>query len=260
FILIALIIDLIRRRKTLSGDEKRLWLYILGFLVIYSFPTQRQENYILPTCAALSVLIALRWDKLSKWAFRTSHVLVIIFSVLGLWFLYGIERSLKSSLFSPFAYIMLLLIVILGVLGSFRIKLGRRIFPVLVLGLFCAFSLFLKPFSTPFSEETLSRLSGQTVCFPSNFFASYEIFRFILPGADIRGYPDYRLPEDDSVRFLAVLQGIHDEIPDGYNMIDRIYHLRSRHGRGEIKDILLRGRFDFLAIRLTLLEKIDSND
>jgi len=254
-VLIASIFDLFKRRKILSDDEKRLWLYVLGFLVIYSFPTQRQENYILPTCAALSVLITLRWDKLSNWAFRSSHILMALFSALGLWFLYGIERSLKIPLFSTLTYAALILIFILGLLGGIKMKLGRRIFPGLVLGLFFAFNLFLQPFSKPFSDETIRELRGQTVHFPSNFFARYEIFRFILPGADIQGYPDSHHPGDDSARYKAIILDFHGEIPDGYRMIDQIYHLRSRHSNDEIKAILFRGEFDRLAGRLVLIEK-----
>jgi 4-amino-4-deoxy-L-arabinose transferase-like glycosyltransferase len=256
-VLFALVFDLFKRRKTLSDDEKRLWLYVLGFLAIYSFPTQRQENYILPTCAALSVLIALRWDKLSSWAFRASHALLVLFSGLAVWLFYGIERSLETPLFSPIVYALLILISILGIFGIFQANLGRRIFPGLVLGLLFVFSLFLRPLSKPFSAEAIKETMGQTVYFPSNFFASYEIFRFILPGADIQGYPDSHHLLPDSVRYRAIILRAGDETPSGFRLIDQIFHLRSRHSNAEIRAILLRGEFELLIGRLALVEKIE---
>ena len=64
-LLLALLRDLWRRRRALGADEQELWLYVLAFLVVYSLPTQRQANYLLPSMAALAVLLALRWNNLS---------------------------------------------------------------------------------------------------------------------------------------------------------------------------------------------------
>jgi len=255
-LLIALVIDLIKRRKELSEDEKRLWLYTLGFLIIYSIPTQRQENYILPTCAALAVLLALRWKELPRWSFRASQALLAIFSGLALWFHVGIARSLDQSLFSPLNYIVLSLLLLISLMSVFSIQLGRKSFPGLVLGLLLAFGLFIEPFSHSFSDEAIQRLKGQPVSFPSVFYASYEVYRFILPGAHIKGYGGSPEQSGDSPQFLAVALDIDQPAPDGYKVIDQIYNLKSRHGNDEIRDILFKGRFDLLVNRLVLVERI----
>jgi 4-amino-4-deoxy-L-arabinose transferase-like glycosyltransferase len=256
FLIIVLFLDLLKRRRTLSVDEKRLWLYVLGFLIIYSIPSQRQENYILPTCAALSVCLALRWDKLPDWAFRSSHVLVILFVGLGAWFHIGIDQSLKTPIFGLLNYLVLGLVGILALSGLFRVSLGKRLYPALVLGLFLSFSLFLGPFSQSYSQRASQELSGHQVYFPSNFYASYEDFRFILPRADIRGYRGSYQDLSESPRFLAVALDTNQTVPDGYRLIDQILFLKSRHSNEEIKDILFRRNFDLLVQRLAILERV----
>lgn len=255
FLLAALVFDLLRRRRNLSPDETRLWLYLLGFLIIYSFPSQRQENYILPTCAALSVCLALRWDRLPNWAFRFSHLLVIFIVGMGVWFHLGVERSIKATLFTPLNYIVLAILGFLALSGLLRVSLGRQLFPALVLGLLLSFSLFLRPFSYSFSKNARQNLSGQQVYFPSNFYASYEVFRFILPGADIRGYQGAYQDLSESPRFLAIALEPGQNIPDEYRLIDQILFLRSRHSNAEVKNIIFRGKFTLLVQRLALVER-----
>ena len=101
--IVAILFDLWRRRRKLSIIEQELWLYVLAFLVIYSFPTQRQENYILPTCAALSVLLALRWEAIPTGWFRATLIPVAIAGfalpilALGLGRTYGRHSSAPSA-------------------------------------------------------------------------------------------------------------------------------------------------------------------
>lgn len=254
--LIALVIDLVKRRKEISGDEKRLWLYILGFLIIYSFPTHRQENYILPTCAVLAVLIALRWDELPNWAFRASHVLMAILSGLALWIHVGISQSLHESLFSPLSYVVLSVMLIVAAGGIFSAKTGKKSFPFLVLGFLLAFGLFTKPFSRSFSVEAKNILKGQEVYFPYSFYAGYEIYRFLLPGVDIKGYWNTQEQLAKSSRFLAVTLDIDQSIPEGHRTIDQVYHLKSRHGKNVVQKVFLKGRFDQFVERIVLIERI----
>jgi hypothetical protein len=51
---------------------------------------------------------------------------------------------------------------------------------------------FLRVFDPPlgaFSAEAVEAARGRTVWAPENFRAGEEIYRFVLPGATIRGYP-----------------------------------------------------------------------
>jgi len=258
--LIALVIDLVKRRKEISADEKRLLLYVLGFLLVYSIPTQRQENYILPTCAAIAVLLALRWQELPGWSFRASHGLMTILSGLALWVHVVIAQNLDEPLFSPLSYILLSLMLGVAGVSLFILEIGRKSFPFLVLGFLLAFGLFTKPFSRSFSDETAQKLKGQAVHFPYDFYAGYEIFRFLLPGAEIRGYWNYQEQLAKSSRFLAVALDLGQAIPEGHRTIDQIYYLKSRLGRDAGREILFKGRYDLLVNRLVLLERIEQTD
>ncbi|MEA3506849.1 MAG: hypothetical protein U9R36_05120, partial [Elusimicrobiota bacterium] len=103
-LLIALVIDAVKRRGTLSKEKKRLWVYIAAILAVYTFPTQRQENYILPTTAALSVLLALRWRALASGWFRASFALIGVFLAASLWAQYQINLTFDDRLFDIFNY------------------------------------------------------------------------------------------------------------------------------------------------------------
>lgn len=256
FLLLALLIDLFKRRKSIPKDEKRLWLYILGFLLIYSLPTQRQENYILPTCAALSVLLALRWHKLPGWALRLSNGFVAVLCGMGIWFLFGVEKTSQAKLFSFTQILIIVLVGLFALCGLFSVRMGKFQFPLLVLGMLLALNLFLAPFSQPFSAAAHQELSGKTIYFPSHFFAKHEIYRFILPGVNIRGYSGSFRHLGDTPRYLALSRRIDADIPPGFRIIDQIYNLSSRHTNKEIRDILFKGRFELLVNRLILVEKM----
>lgn len=255
-LLAALALDLVRRRRTLAPDEKKIWLFILGFLILYSLPTQRQENYILPTCAALSVLLAWRWDRLPPWAFRISGALVGLMSAAALWFCIGVGRQMGAGFFSPFLYVLVTLLIGAALAGSFRERWTRRTFPLIVLGMMFCLNLFLQPFSKPFSRAAQQELAGQMVHFPARFYAGQELYRFILPGSRLVGYFGPVRGLDPSVRFLAMEVAIGRDVPAGYRIIDQVAHLRSRHTSEQLRAILLKRRFDLLVDRLVLVERL----
>ena len=78
-----------RERRRLGRSERQLWLFALSFLVVYSLPSQRQENYLLPIMPALAILIARRWETLGDGWLRASAALGL--GVAGALF-YGMAR------------------------------------------------------------------------------------------------------------------------------------------------------------------------
>jgi 4-amino-4-deoxy-L-arabinose transferase-like glycosyltransferase len=254
-LLLALVVDLVRRRKKLDADEKKIWLYILGFLILYSLPTQRQENYILPTCAALSVLLAWHWDRMPAWGFRASSALLGLVSAAGLWFCIGVSRHMGRASFSPLLFLLLVLCIAAALAGLFRERWARVSFPVLVLGMMFGLNLFLQPFSQTFSPAAQQKLASRTVYFPTRFYAGQELYRFILPGSRPVGYSGPVRGLDPSVRFLAMELPVSREVPDEFRIIDQIAHLRSRHSTEQIRALLFKGRFDLLVDQLVLVER-----
>lgn len=259
FLLLGLTIDAFKRRKALSQSEKELWWFILGFLILYTIPTQRQENYILPTCAALAVLLALRWESLPSFWYRLTYGILTILFLGSFWIEYEVNRSLHSSLFSPANYALAGIFAALAIYALIDIRhIGRTMLPVAVLGVLITGSAFLAPFSRHFSPSTSAQLNGKAVYFPSNFQAAQEKYRFILPGADIKGYPGDPSRLDPGVQYAAMMVTETNPPPPGFTPIEAINNLRSRHTNKQIHDILFNQRFDLLVNRLTILERIDT--
>jgi 4-amino-4-deoxy-L-arabinose transferase-like glycosyltransferase len=255
-VLLALVIDALKRRKELTGYEKQLWLYVLGFLIIYSIPTQRQENYILPTCAALSVLLALRWKALPAVWFRITLIVAALFFATWFWIQWEVERAFGARLFSWENYFVPFLFFALSIFSLVRIEMGRLLLPLVALGALLTGSLFLAPFSREFSQEACQRLQGETVYFPSRrSLIKHEIYRFILPGANVLGYTRRHPLEEIDHTYCAKIIDLGQDLPEGYRLIDEVYNLKTRHTSQQIKDIVFHRRLELLLDRLALLEK-----
>jgi hypothetical protein len=255
-VLLALVIDTVKRRRQLTGHEKQLWLYVLGFLLIYSIPTQRQENYILPTCAALSVLLALRWQALPAVWFRISLAVAAFLFTASFWIQWEVERAFVARLFSWKNYLVPLLFFGLAVFSIARIEMGRFLLPLIALGALLTGSLFLDPFSRPFSVEARRELKGKTVYFPSRTpLIKHDIYRFILPEANIVGYTKQRPLEEIDHTYCARIIDLGEKIPKHYRLIDEVYNLKTRHTNQQIKELIFHRRLELLLDRLALLEK-----
>jgi 4-amino-4-deoxy-L-arabinose transferase-like glycosyltransferase len=257
-ILLGLVVDALRRRRRLTEDEKQLWLYVLGFLVIYSIPTQRQENYILPTCAALSVLLALRWEALPAVWFRITLFVAALLFAAAFWIQSEVERAFGASLFTWKNYLVPLLFFVLSLSALVRVRTGRFLLPLIVLGVLLAGSLFLEPFSRKFSPQACEALRGKTVYFPSRApLIKHEIYRFLLPGAIVAGYTNERSLDQIDHTYCARIIDLDEEIPQGYRLIDQVYNLKTRHTNRQIMDMVFHRRLELLLDRLALLERTE---
>jgi 4-amino-4-deoxy-L-arabinose transferase-like glycosyltransferase len=255
-VLLGLVIDTVRRRKQLAPHEKQLWLYVLGFLIIYSIPTQRQENYILPTCAALSVLLALRWQALPAVWFRITLVVAAFMFLVTFWVQWEVEHAFGARLFSWKNYLVPLLLFALSLFSLARIEVGRFLLPLIALGALLTASLFLDPFSRKYSEEARRELQGKTVYFPSRpYLIKHELYRFLLPGANVVGYTKQHPLEEIDHTYCARIIDLDEEIPEGYRLIDQVYNLKTRHTNQQIKDMIFHRRLELMLDRLALLEK-----
>lgn len=254
-LLIGLVVDLIKRHKTLGHEEKQLWFYILAFFIIYSFPTQRQENYILPTSAALSVLVALRWDSLASYWFRISLGIIALLFIGSLWVQHEFNRTVGENLFSIDTFLAVMVFGLMSIIGLFNIGLGRMMFPMIVLSTLLTGSLFLVPFSKHFKPETCRKLQNMEIPFPSNFVASQEAYRFIIPGIHVKGYPSGAASPVGTEPYVAMKVDCDKQIPQGYKIVDWVYDLKTRHSPQQIKAILFHRRCDLLVDRLAILER-----
>ena len=256
-LVVGLLVDLWRRRRALPTEEAELWTYVLAFLVVYSVPTHRQENYLLPAGAALAVLLGLRWDALAAGWFRTALVPLAVAAAALPVLQRQVERSLSESLWSPWALALPALIAAAALTGAVRERLGRLLLPALTFGALLATTNFLAPFSRPFPPAALAEVRGRVVLYPERFQREYELGRTLVPGADVRGYPCPPGPEPcpapwTSTAYVAWLAASGEAPPPGYRVVAETPHLRTRHSAAEIERIAA-GDLGLLIERLVLV-------
>lgn len=256
---VALAKDLFRRRRELTADEKDLLLYVLAFFLVYSVPTQRQENYVLPAMGAIAVLLALRWEALPSWATRISLALLALLSVAGV-FIFEVALGRVHAAVPASAFFLAAALFAGGCAGVFSERLARDILPSAALAMWLLLTIVGAPFDGPFSQTALEELRQRPVTFPSRFQREEELYRYLLPGADLRPYPcpggPVRCPLPEGLpasRNAAVYLQPGEPVPQGYEEIAEIPHLRTRHAPSEVFAMIFGGRLDLLVERLVLL-------
>ena len=193
FPVIALFVMSFRRRAQLSDDEKLLWMWIITLFVVFSLPSQRDERYLLPAMPALAVLCALNWERISRHAFTASLAVTGVAILRSHTCRCDSSRQHRRASCIPVGYWALLtttLIVIAIALAMPR--LTRPLVNVAVLLGFLSFAAFFRPFDGErgtYGPDVQALVKGRTVWVPTNFAAREEGHRFLLPGADVRGYP-----------------------------------------------------------------------
>jgi 4-amino-4-deoxy-L-arabinose transferase-like glycosyltransferase len=260
-LLLALLWDLWTRRRAIPPAEAELWLYVLAFLIVYSFPTQRQGNYLLPTMAALAVLLALRWEALSGLAFRVALGLLAVAGLALPAFQWMVERRLGTPLFPASAIALPLALGGLSLAGAVAPRFGRAAFPWLALLALAAGSAVIAPFSRPFPPTALAEVEGKPVLVPDRFAQSQERYRFLLPGADVRGYPcpagpvPCAAPQASAGLHAAIYRELGERLPPGFEPLAALPHFKGRHSPQQIMEIL-GGRLELLVEWLVLARPV----
>jgi 4-amino-4-deoxy-L-arabinose transferase-like glycosyltransferase len=192
FPVIALGVISFKRRVELSDGERLLWMWVITLLVVFSLPNQRDERYLLPAMPALAVLGALNWERIHRHAFTasliTTGVLVLLLAYLSL----QLDRGVPGDPLYSAGYWALVLGTVSVVAFSLMPTLTRTGVTAAILLAMVCFAAFLRPFDGPrgaYSADVQDQMKGRTVWVPINFIAREEGHRFLLPGADVRGYP-----------------------------------------------------------------------
>jgi 4-amino-4-deoxy-L-arabinose transferase-like glycosyltransferase len=256
--LLALGLDAWRRRRELPIEEGELWWWTLGFLVFYSIPTQRQENYVLPVGVALAALLAHRWKALPGWSVRVP-LLVLGLAALALTpALLALPAAPGASRLHP-AWLLAAAptLGLAALAGAWRPTLGSRLLPVLAVLALPLVTGVLEPFAGPFPAGAIAEVAGRTVAAPDRFAQDQELLRFRLPGARLTRYAcpvgpvPCRPPAPAGHHVLAFLE-LDDPAPAGYQVSAELPHLKSRHSPAEVAR-LMGGDVHLLLERLVLL-------
>ena len=251
-----------RQRKVLMLEEKALWIMVLSYLAIFTLPTQRQENYVLPVMPVLAVLLAMQWNRINKIWFVVFLLPAIIAAVLFALLMYALVANdaydIHYALWHPVA-----LLLALAAIGAslFWLDLSRYLLPAVVLLLYLSFGVLLSPFDGSigrYTENTLRQLKNRTVYIPSNFRSSYERHRFLLPGADIRGYPGKDIGKRktliDHGEIVAIRLPVSAVLPENFAIYGQRLVVRSRLAGGELFKILFQHQIDVMLRREILVQ------
>lgn len=260
-LLVALAWDLWRRRRSLENAEAELWLYLLAFLLFFSVPTQRQPNYLLATMPALAVLLALRWDHLAGWAVRLPLAVAGVLALALPVFQSMVRASLPGLDIPAWSMALPVVVGIAALAGAVRLPLGRLAFPWVALAALVVGSSVLAPFSHPFPPAAQAETRGRPVYFPDRYEQSQERYRFLLPGAEVRGYKcQGGMSSCDVVpggegQYAVFYRPLGTPLPPGYEPVASLPHFRGRHTDEQILQIL-GGRMELLVEWMVLARPV----
>ena len=188
--IVMLFILAFRERRTLAETDKLLWIWILTQMIVFAFPQQRDERYLLPAMPALAVLAALHWTRIPRW---TMSIALAAAGIIALVLLLGgliLTGELAEGPIYPW-YFAPAMAAIAGAcfVSLFRNGWTRAMAAPAALLVYLAYAIFCIPFDGPrgeFARQTIDAVQGRTVVLPTVYGAHDEVYRFMLPGTDIQ--------------------------------------------------------------------------
>jgi len=263
FPVVALFVCAWRRRAQLGEAEKRLFILVTVFLLVFAVPSQRSGRYLLPAMPALALLLALAWERVARWAFLLSlAAAAVVFAGVGVLWL-RLVRSIPGfppTPPAPWAVLGLGAAVVIAGLAS--PVLTRPLALVAVFLAYLAVALLLRPFDGPAGRYDLharESARGREVAVPYDFVAKEERYRFLLPGADVVGYrqgPDVSVAELVRRYPLVVIQ-VPLQAADctGCVVLGRRLDLRGRQTAAELREVLHGRLSPALVVEERLVER-----
>ena len=180
------------RRHGLTSDEKLLWIWVITVFVVFTLPNQRDERYLLPAMPALAVLLVLRWTQIPRWILGITLLAVAVIALgLGLGGILLTNDVGLGQLYPWFYWPFIVAIIAFAAVGLSRKNLTHSFAAPSVLLLYLGYAAFLIPFDGPrgeFDRNTIDFARGRTIASPINFNSREEIYRFMLPGAQLPPY------------------------------------------------------------------------
>jgi 4-amino-4-deoxy-L-arabinose transferase-like glycosyltransferase len=252
FVLISALVQCWRERRFLSVEESLLLLWIAAFLVIFSLPSQRSGRYLLPVMPAFAALIALYWDRLPLWGFRSALALQCI--LLGTLTWAGLNLQMSNFLGSPgvwtysaWHWLLMLLALALVIAGLFKRDFCKAFALAGCFLCYCALTSSLSPLEGPlgrYSTSAIQNVVGKAVWIPCDYRAKDEEYRLLLPGAKLHGYSAKNATEVTNLSLafpIVAVQtpiGVQPELCQDCSILGQRMEMRARQSSEEIKAIL----------------------
>lgn len=251
-------------RRTAGQQERLLWLLCGATFLFYCIPTQRSGRYLLDALPALAVLVALHWHRLLSSAFATTCVgaLAVVTAVAGLSVV--LVRSVPEVTLGPLHWGGLAVGGVVAILPLVRPRwLPWLALPAVFLAYLAHTGLVLAfdPPTGGFAPQTVAAARGHVVWYPENFWAAVERERMLLPGVEVRGYPDVD-PGPDPARtgpddLIVVRRGLDEPPPEA--ALGKRLDMGSRHTTAEFRE-LAGGAFARRLFRYEWLVPLSSVD
>lgn len=236
-------------RKRMPEAEKLLWIWIIAIFVVFTLPNQRDERYLLPGMPAIAVLLALNWARIPRWVLAISLAAV---AVISLGFVLGamlLTHDAPSGPLYPWYYWAFIAgILAFAAAGLWRRELTHALVCPAILLLYLGYAAFLIPFDGPrgeFDKAAADFARGRTIAAPINFNAREEIYRFMLPGAELPPYhvgPDVTLDglvaANDTFIITLPLRDMSVEETPGLRIVGTRLQLIDRFNNDETMDML----------------------
>jgi 4-amino-4-deoxy-L-arabinose transferase-like glycosyltransferase len=261
--LVYLALKSVGHRRELSWEEKILWIFVLSFLIVYTVPSQRQENYLLPTVPALAVLLGVHWKQIKLRWFYLFHIPVLLALLLvGLVIHALFDRVLPAGSYRWWQLALPVLALLATAGGLLWNRISGYTFHLAVFLAIASLAVGLAPFDGPigrYHRNTVAALEAKTVYVPSNFVSKYERHRFILPGARIEGYFPSNTEHLNrllrSGQIVAIERPLGQTVAGPFQVYGKRLTLRSRQRRGEIAKILFERELDLLVQQEIIVQR-----
>lgn len=191
FPVFGVMVECWKHRRELSDEERLLWIWMIALLVVFCLPSQRSNRYLLDAMPALAVILALRGHHVGRDAFVLTLVAcLVVLAPIG-WLGVSLARELGGGAFGPWHWPLLAASAAFMVFAMVRKPLTKAAAPVAALLVMLNLASFLSVFDGPlgrFDDAARATAAGRTVWVPFNFNGAFEQHRFVLPGADVRGF------------------------------------------------------------------------
>jgi len=201
---IALFVMTWLRRRDLTNDEKLLWIWLITVFVVFTLPNQRDERYLLPAMPALAVLLALQWSRIPRWILSITLLAVAVIALgMGLGAILLTNDAGLGTLYPWLYWLFIAAVIAFAVLGMARRSLTHQFAVPAILLLYLCYAAFLIPFDGPrgeFDRAAADFTRGKAIAAPINFNAREEIYRFMLPEAEL---PPYHVNDYDLARLRS---------------------------------------------------------
>lgn len=233
-------------RQRLSREEQLLWIWIITLFVFHLLPNLRYERYLLPAMPAVAVLCGLYWERIPRWVAGT---MLVACGSIGIALLAGavlLSRQLPgSTLYTALDWIALAAIPVLCVACVVQKQWTRASALPAVLLVYLGFTFFLRPFDGPmgaFPAAAIDTARGRAVIVPSPFGARDELYRFLLPGAEVHAIKEKNLAaaiaSNDNELFVFQSSLSSNNAVPGFHTVGKRLVLRDYFKPDEIADML----------------------